>query len=114
MTDADMAALLERLSQQRAEAGQRISAARAALAHSKRNHAPPAMLADARAGVRNAESDHQRLLNDVEIVERELRARPGGAALQSDATAGDIARAAYYEKLMETGFFFEGQAEDSC
>jgi hypothetical protein len=70
LTADDLAQLLERLNAERVEAGQRITAARAALAQSKRNNAPAAVLADALAGVKLAEAEHTRIRNDLEIVER--------------------------------------------
>jgi hypothetical protein len=79
MTADDMATLLERLSERRTEAGRRIVAARMALAQSKRNNAPAAVLADALAGVRLAEAEHTRLRNDLEIVERAASLRTGVA-----------------------------------
>jgi hypothetical protein len=75
MTMAELNQLLERLTEQRTEAGRRITAARAVMAHSKRNNAPAAVLADALASVRLAEAEHQRIRNDMEIVERAARLR---------------------------------------
>jgi hypothetical protein len=65
MDELEIEHLRRRIAEQRAEAGRRITAARA-------------VLADALAGVKSAEEGHTRLQNDLQIVERELLARQNG------------------------------------